>query len=268
MKVISFANQKGGVGKTTTAINVASALSRKGYKVLLMDIDPQGSCSIGVGAENSLEYLTPSMCELLTCDNATLPNLIQRRPENDPTNFDVVSAGNSLALAEMKLSMMGAKEFKLRRKILQYKLSYDFILIDCPPTFGTLSINAFVASDYVIMPLQLGYFALEGISNFIETISFVNNEISNVINHEVKLLGVVLTFYNPITKLSQQVEKSVNSSLENLLFETKIPVNIKLNEAQANHKPIFEYDKTCTGAIAYEKLCEEIINRLQDGKLI
>jgi chromosome partitioning protein len=261
MKTIAFANQKGGVGKTTTAINMASALSRMGFKILLVDIDPQGSCSIGVGAENSLDNKTPSMCELLTSEKTTIHQVIQKRD-----SFDIIPAGNSLALAEMKMSMSGAKEFKLRKKIQEFPLSYDFILIDCPPTFGTLSINAFVASDFIVMPLQLGYFALEGVSNFIETLNFVNREISSVINHETKILGVLFTFHDTRTTLSRMIKEKVQSALGDLIFDVAIPVNIKLNEAQAHHKPIFEYDVTCTGAIGYFTLATEIIDRLKSER--
>jgi chromosome partitioning protein len=259
-KIIAIANQKGGIGKTTTAINVASGLLREGYRVLIVDIDPQGSCSIGVEAENKLDGSTLSMCELLTCDKTSLNDVIQKRGNN---LLDVVSSGNVLAFAEMKLSMSGAKEFKLRRKLLENKLEYDFILIDCPPSFGTLSINAFVAADYIIMPLQLGYFALQGVNNFIETLNFVNKEISCVINHETSILGVLFTFYDIRTKLSKSIKRSVENALGDLMFKTTIPVNIKLNEAQANHKPIFDYEKDCSGALAYKKLCAEIIDRLK-----
>ena len=260
MKTIAFANQKGGVGKTTSAINVASALSKSGFKILLVDTDPQGSCSIGVGAVNSLDNKTPSMCELLTSDKTNYFDVVQK---TEFDNIDIIPAGNWLALAEMKLSSQGAKEFKLRKKLREYPLEYDFILIDCPPTFGTLSINAFIASDYIIMPLQLKYFALEGVSNFIDTLNYVNDDIASVIKHETTILGVILTFFDIRTNLAKQIKENVDSSLGKLVFETKIPVNIKLDEAQTNHKPIFDYDDSCSGAMAYGALCGEILGRLK-----
>jgi len=258
MKTIAFANQKGGVGKTTSTINVASGLSRKGYRVLLVDTDPQGSCSIGVGAENSIDNKTLSMCELLTSDKTNYYDVVQKTQFN---NIDIIPAGNWLALAEMKLSSHGAKEFKLRKKLKEYALPYDFILIDCPPTFGTLSINSFIASDYIIMPLQLGYFALEGVSNFIDTLDYVNNDIASVIKHETIILGVILTFFDTRTNLARQIKENVDTSLGGLVFDSKIPVNIKLNEAQAHHKPVFDYDELCSGALAYKLLCDEIVRR-------
>lgn len=234
---------------------------------MLVDIDPQGSCSIGVEAYNNPDGSTLSISDLLTCEKTSLEDVIQKPQKKQGAQkscplIDIIPADNSLALAEMKMSLSGAKEFKLRKKLLKSGLNYDFVFIDCPPTFGTLSINAFVASDYIIMPLMLGYFTLRGVNNFIETLSYVNKEISYVINHETQILGVLFNFYDLRANISKSISQSIKRSLGDLIFNTTIPVNVKLNEAQSNHVPIFDYDNSCPGAKAYENLCCEIIERI------
>ena len=253
MKTIAIANQKGGVGKSTTAINVAAGLAYKQQNVLLVDIDPQGHTTKGLGISTEKKK---TIADIL-CDEAlSAKKVIQKTYLK---NLDILPSELSLSIAEMKLSTMGAKEFKLRKKLLD--LNYDYIIIDCPPTFGTLTINTFLSAKEIIMPVQLGYFSLEGVNNFLEAIDFINRDVGSVVNHKINILGVVITFHDLRSKLAKQIEEMLVKLFDSKMFNTVIPQNVKLNEAQANGLSIFDYAPESKGAIGYQNLVQEIIKR-------
>ncbi len=177
----------------------------------------------------------------------------------------IVPSDISLAVSEIKLSSLGAREFKLRKAIAKINPErFDYIIIDCPPTFGSLSINAIVASDHIVLPLQLSYFSLDGVSNFLDTLEFINKEVSYVIGHETKILGVLLTFYDLRACVHRVVDDAIKSTFSDKVFNTKIPQNVSLNEAQSRGKSIFDHKPESKGAEAYMNLAKEFIERI-DG---
>ncbi len=254
MKVIAIANQKGGVGKTTTAINLSAALAKLGKKTLLVDTDPQGHATVGLAIKTKNKK---TLAELLTYEDLSAKEVIQK---TEIENLDIIPSDLSLAVAEMKLALMGAKEYKLRTKLAKLE-GYDFVVIDCPPTFGTLAINAFTFADEVILPIQLSYFSLEGVNNFVETLNFVNKDINGIVNHLVKIGGVLITFCDTRAKIAKEIHASIERVFGRKVFKTKIPQNVRLNEAQSRGKVVFDYDPKCKGAIAYEAFAEEYLSR-------
>jgi len=256
MRTIAIANHKGGVGKSTTVINLGAALVRCGKKVLLIDTDAQGHTTLGLGVSTKERY---TIAELLCNDTITLHDVIQHTYIK---GLDIIPSDLSLAAAELQLSNMSAKEFRLRNKLGNVSiLPYDFIIFDCAPTFGILPMNVFTTAQSIILPIQLGYFSLEGVSNFVETINFINTSMNTLTGHHISLDGILITFFDARTKLSREVLTVVYDIFKEKLFRIAIPQNIKLNEAQSNGQAIFDYDAKCKGAIAYINLAKEVIKR-------
>ncbi|WP_461207548.1 ParA family protein [Clostridium sp. DL1XJH146] len=252
MKTISIFNQKGGVGKTTTCINLCSYLAMMGKKVLAIDIDPQGNATSGIGLDkNKIEY---SIYDVLTSDDISLNDIVIECELVE--NFYIVPSKMDLVGAEIELISKENREILLRNKIKDIEEDYDYIFIDCPPSLGFLTINSLVASDTVLIPIQCEFYALEGVSQLINTIQLVKKSL----NKKLEIEGVILSMYDARTKLSEEVVKEVKDYFKDYVYENKIPRNIRLAEAPSYGLPIMLYDEKCKGAVVYKNLAEEFLN--------
>lgn len=247
-KVISVANQKGGVGKTTTTVNLSTILAKKGKKVLLIDTDPQGNATSGLGITKEVEF---SVYDILVGDTE-FDETIQ---ETAIKNLSLCPSNISLSGAEVELVSMMSREQRLKTKLDSIKSRYDYILIDCPPALGLITLNAFTASDSVLIPVQCEYFALEGLGQLLNTVNLVKKHL----NKNLEIEGALLTMYDARTNLSNQVVKEVKKYFENKVYKTVIPRNVRLSEAPSYGMPISIYDPRSKGAKAYEKFAKELL---------
>ena len=250
-RIIAIANQKGGVGKTTTAINLSATLAEAGQKVLAVDFDPQGNETSGFGVEKN--QLEQTVYELLIGECKVSDCLIK---EVQP-NLDLIPSNVNLAGAEIELLEMENKEKILRGFLRRLRKNYDFIIIDCPPSLSLLTINALTASDTVLVPIQCEYYALEGLTQILQTIDLVKKKL----NPKLELEGVVFTMYDARTNLSLQVVENVKRHLNRTIYKTIIPRNVRLAEAPSHGMPINLYDTRSTGAESYRMLAAEVISR-------
>ena len=255
-KVIAIANQKGGVGKTTTSINLSASLAVKGKKVLVIDTDPQGNTTSGFGVdknelENTIYELMLGECSIQDC---ILKDVIK--------NVSIIPSNVNLAAAEIELIGVDKKEFILKGEVDWVKDKYDFIIIDCPPSLNTLTINALTTADSVLVPIQCEYYALEGLSQLIHTVNLVKERL----NPELDMEGVVFTMYDSRTNLSMQVVENVKEHLNQNIYKTMIPRNIRLAEAPSYGMPIHMYDPKSAGAESYMSLADEVIKHNRKKK--
>lgn len=250
-RTIAIANQKGGVGKTTTAINLSSCLAEAGQRVLTIDFDPQGNATSGLGLEK--EELEETVYEMMLGD-CTLEDCLHRDVQKD---LDVLPSDSNLAGAEIELLDVEHKEYVLKEYLESIRDEYDFIIIDCPPSLSLLTINALVAADTVLVPIQCEYYALEGLSQVLRTINLVRKKM----NPDLELEGVVFTMYDARTNLSLQVVENVKNNLNERIYKTIIPRNVRLAEAPSYGMPINLYDSKSTGAESYRLLAAEVIGR-------
>jgi chromosome partitioning protein len=250
-RTIAVANQKGGVGKTTTTINLAAALGTRGKKVLVVDTDPQGNTTSGFGIDkNNLENtIYELMLEEISTDECILKDVVE--------NVDIIPSNVNLAAVEVELMDKNNKEFILKNEIDWIKDRYDFIMIDCPPSLSILTINSMTAADTVLVPIQCEFYALEGLSQLITTVNLVKERL----NPELAMEGIVFTMYDSRNNLSNQVVENVKSHVEEKVYDTVIPRNIRLAEAPSYGMPINVYDPKSAGAEAYMKLADEVIKR-------
>lgn len=250
-RTIVIANQKGGVGKTTTTINLSASLASLGKKVLVIDMDPQGNTTSGLGVEK--DQVENTVYELLLGE-CTLEESMQKEVFE---NLSVIPSNINLAGAEIELIGVDEKEYLLKKELDKVKEEYDFVLIDCPPSLNMLTINSMCAGDTVLVPIQCEYYALEGLSQLMHTIELVQDRL----NPELEIEGVVFTMYDARTNLSLQVVENVKNNLNQTIYKSIIPRNVRLAEAPSHGLPITEYDAKSTGAEAYRMLAEEVIHR-------
>jgi len=250
-KIISIANQKGGVGKTTTTINLAAALGEKNKKVLVIDMDPQGNTTSGMGVDkneaiNTIYELMIGECSINEC---IIRNVIE--------NVSIIPANVNFAAAEVELIGISNQEYILNNELDFVKDQYDYILIDCPPSLSTLTVNALTTSNSVLIPIQCEYYALEGLSQLIHTVNLIKQRL----NSKIDIEGVVFTMYDSRTNLSQQVVENVRANFKYNVFNTVIPRNTRLAEAPSYGMPILYYDPKAAGSESYRSLAKEIIKK-------
>ena len=252
-KVISIANQKGGVGKTTTAVNLSACIAQKGKRVLLVDIDPQGNATSGVGAEKDVELSTYDILVADTEIEETLEKTVIKNLLVCPSNIN-------LAGAEVELVSMMSREQRLKEKLENIKNEFDYIFIDCPPSLGLLTINSLAAVDSVLVPIQCEFYALEGVSQLVSTIELVKKSL----NPKLEIQGVILSMFDGRTNLSLQVVQEVKRYFGNKVYSTVIPRNVRLAEAPSYGMPITEYDPKSKGAEAYGDFADEFLELEED----
>lgn len=250
-RVIAIANQKGGVGKTTTAINLSACLAEKGKKVLSIDMDPQGNMTSGLGVDkNEVENTVYDLIIGETSiDNVIVKDVLE--------NLDIIPTSIDLSGAEIELLDVEGKEFIMRNAVENVKEQYDYIIIDCPPSLSMLTINAMTTADSVLVPIQCEYYALEGLSQLIHTVELVRDRL----NPKLSIEGVVFTMYDARTNLSLQVVENVKDNLNQTIYKTIIPRNIRLAEAPSYGMPINKYDSRSAGADSYMRLADEVIEK-------
>jgi chromosome partitioning protein len=248
--VYAIANQKGGVGKTTTAVNVAACIAEAGHRTLLVDVDPQGNATTGLGVSR---HETPGLYEVLSGDldaaAAIVPTAV--------ANLSLLASTPDLAGATVELPRQAGSEGTLRDALAGVREDFAFTLLDCPPSLGPLTVNALVAADRVIVPVQTEYFALEGLAGLLDTLSLIQREL----NPRLTVAGMLLTMHDARTKLAQDVEREVREHFPSLVFETVIPRNVRLGEAPSFGRPVIHHDPHCAGADAYFSLAKEVAAR-------
>lgn len=254
-KIIAVVNQKGGVGKTTTTVNLATALASLDLKILLIDLDPQGNASTGMGISQGNRQLTTY--DLLASDTSAKEII---KPSGIP-NVDIIPATVDLSGAELELISKPNRESILKNKIDQVAKNYDYIFIDCPPSLSILTINALVLASSVLIPLQCEFFALEGLTHLLKTVSLIQKKLNPLLTIE----GILLTMYDRRYNLTAQVEEDVRGHLGSMVFKTIIPRNVRISEAPSHGKPAIIYDFKCIGSIAYIELAKELLAK--QGKI-
>lgn len=252
-KIIAVANQKGGVGKTTTTVNLSTILAKKGNNVIVIDADPQGNASSGIGLDKNVEISLYDVLINETDIEETLRDTLQKKLKVCPSNVN-------LAGAEVELVSLMSREYRLKEQLDKIKDKYDYILIDCPPSLGLITLNAFTAADSVLIPVQCEYYALEGLGQLINTINLVKKHL----NKDLEIEGAVLTMYDIRTNLSNQVVKEVKRYFGNKVYKTVIPRNVRLSEAPSYGMPITIYDPRSKGAKSYEKLAKEFLKNQEN----
>jgi chromosome partitioning protein len=248
--VYAIANQKGGVGKTTTAVNVAACIAEAGYATLLVDVDPQGNATTGLGGDR---FSGIGLYEVL----GGSVSAADAARGTDVANLSLLASTPDLAGANMELPRLAGSENRLRDALASVREDYAFILLDCPPSLGPLTVNALVAADRVIVPVQTEYFALEGLAGLLDTLSLVQREL----NPRLTVAGMLLTMHDGRTKLAQDVEREVRTHFPDLVFDTVIPRNIRLGEAPSFGRPVIHHDPHCAGSEAYFELAKEVAAR-------
>jgi chromosome partitioning protein len=248
--VYAIANQKGGVGKTTTAVNLAACVAEAGYESLLIDIDPQSNATLGLGLD---KHAKPTVYDVLVGDLALEDAVV---PSGIP-HLGVVPAGPDLAGATVELPRLPGSEGRLREALAPVRDRYSFVLLDCPPSLGPLTVNALVAADRVIVPVQAEYFALEGLAGLLDTLGLIQREL----NPRLTVAGMLLTMHDGRTRLAQDVEREVREHFPALVFDTVIPRNVRVGEAPSFGQPVIHYDPHCAGADAYFELAKEVAAR-------
>ena len=250
-KIVAIANQKGGVGKTTTCINLAASMAATKRKILVVDLDPQGNATMASGVD---KYQVEATAYDLLVEDTPFDEVVCRSTSG---NYDLIAANGDVTAAEIKLMEVFAREVRLKNALASIRNNYDFIFIDCPPSLNLLTINAMAAADSVLVPMQCEYFALEGLTALMDTIS----KLAAVVNEDLKIEGLLRTMYDPRNRLSNEVSDQLKKHFGNKVYRTVIPRNVRLAEAPSHGKPAMYYDKYSAGAKAYLALAGEMLRR-------
>ncbi len=258
-KTICVVNQKGGVGKTTSSVNISAALASLGKRVLIVDLDPQGNASSGLGLKRH-EYQEANVYHLLIAEKTIKETVYKTQFEN----LSIIPANADLVGAEIELVNEHRREFRLKEAFEQVNDQFDYIFIDCPPSLGLLTLNALTSANSFLVPLQCEYYALEGLSQLLNTAGLVKKSL----NPSLKIEGILLTMFESRNNLSHQVVGEIRSHFNDKVFESIIPRNVRLSEAPSHGLPIFEYDKKSVGSRKYMDLAKEIVNRNQDNQVV